>query len=160
MAPQRIIWHHSADPTTEHQFNKINEYHRQRDFPVSSLGFYVGYHWLIEYDGTLKQARKETEIGAHDTGENLNSIGICLAGDFGKSLPSEAQAATAALLVSQIRAKWNIPLTRFEPHRIDDDTSCPGFRLPDNWLIKQYLERHSDPLHRLFWWLGERLKLL
>lgn len=158
--PTRIIWHHSADGSTKPQFVKINEYHKTRDFPLSSFNFYVGYHYLIEHDGTIMQARKETEIGAHDTGENLNSIGICLAGNFNIAWPSEAQMASAALLIKQIRGRWKIPLTRIEPHRWDDDTDCPGLNLADNWLINEFLKREGSTALRVFYWLGKEYNLI
>lgn len=160
MVPKRIIWHHSADGAQRPQFDKINAYHKTLQFPVSSLGFYVGYHWLIEYDGSIRQARPETEIGAHDTGENLNSIGICLAGDFNVSLPNERQTQAVCWLVGEIRKRWPIPLTRIEPHRWDDQTDCPGQKLTDEWLAREYLKRSGDTLLNLYLWLGERYGLL
>ena len=108
----------------------------------------------------MKQARKEDEIGAHDTGENLNSLGICLAGDFSQEMPTEPQIASAVRLLADIRKRWKIPVTRIEPHRWDDETECPGTNLPDNWLTAQYLEREGDALLRLFHWLGTRYNLL
>ena len=160
MIPKRIIWHHSADATQTHQFDKINLYHKSKKFPYSSMGFWVGYHYLIEPDGVVKQARSENEIGAHDTGENSNSIGICLAGNFNLLLPNEAQVIAVAKLVADIKSRHNIPIARIEPHRWDDDTDCPGKYLSDNWLTNEYLKRHADPLVRSFQWLGNYLKLL
>lgn len=160
ITPQRIIWHHSADIFDGHQFDKINEYHRKQGFPKSSMGYFVGYHWLVEPDGSVRQARKDTEIGAHDAGENSNSLGICLAGDFSKRYPSEAQIASAALLVKQVRAKWKIPVTRIEPHRWDDTTECPGTLLPDNFLINEFLKREGTVFTKYFYEVGRYLNLL
>lgn len=160
MIPTRIIWHHSGDKSLAPQLGKINAYHKTRNFPISRLGFYVGYHWLIEQDGTIAQTRNEDEIGAHDQGENTNSIGICLAGNFNLALPSEAQTKSASLLLGEIRHRWKIPLTRIEPHRWDDETDCPGKLLPDIWLVRQYLERDANPAIRLFFYLGKKFNLL
>lgn len=160
MTPQRIVWHHSAINAKRLQLDEIDAYHKTRDFPLSSLGFYVGYHYLIEYDGSIRQTRKETEIGAHDTGENTNSIGICLAGDFTGQLPTTAQSVAAATLTGQIMKRWKLPVQRIEPHRWDDTTACPGDFLPDNWLIKTYLTQERSLYARLFWWLGEQTGLL
>ncbi len=143
--PKRIIWHHSADVSSSPQFDKIDEYHKTRGFPISSLGFYVGYHYLIEHDGSIRKAREESEIGAHDAGENFNSIGVCFAGDFNIDFPTQEQAASAALLIREICERHTIPITHIEPHRWDDTTECPGKNVEDNWLIKVYLSRFEDP---------------
>lgn len=40
----------------------------------------VGYHFVIEVDGTIATARGIEEIGAHVQGSNAHSIGICMIG--------------------------------------------------------------------------------
>lgn len=160
MTPKRIIWHHSAINAKRYQFDEIDKYHKARGFPLSTLGYYVGYHYLVEYDGTIRQARTDQEIGAHDKGENVDSIGICLAGDFTAQLPTEAQSASVATLLREITTRHNIPITRVEPHRIDDDTSCPGTFLPDNWLILEYLKRQQKAAIKLFGYIGKKYNLL
>ena len=160
MIPQRIIWHHSADNSDFPQFHKIDAYHKSLKFPRSSMGYYMGYHYLVEQSGSVGQAREENEIGAHDQGENSNSLGICFAGNFNIRYPSEAQIASAALLIKQIRTRWKIPVTRVEPHRWDDQTDCPGTLLPDNFLINEYLKREGSQFHRFFYEVGKYFNLL
>lgn len=160
MTPRRIIWHHTADVSTTPQFDKINVYHKSRAFPLSALGFFVGYHYLVEANGDVRQAREDTEIGAHDQGENIDSIGIALAGNFNVSLPTEAQIAAVGKLLESLMTTWKIPITRVEPHRRDDDTECPGRKLEDDWLVKEWLRRHPENLHRVFLMLGEHFKLI
>lgn len=148
MTPKRIIVHHSADGQTAHQFDKINAYHKTLDFPISNLGFYVGYHYVIEHDGSIRAARSEDEIGAHDTGENLNSVGICFAGNFNETSPTVEQVKAYAELVHEIRGTWRIPIIHIEPHRLDDTTDCPGTRILDEGLIYMYLDNINDPRYR------------
>ena len=155
MTPKRIIWHHTGDASPGAQFDKINAYHKSRGFPLSSLGYFVGYHYLIERDGTLRQARSLEEMGAHDQAENLNSLGIALAGNFDIERPSEAQTIKATKSLGEIMAAKSIPITRIEPHRRDDETSCPGRLLGDDWLTKEYLRRHANPLVQQFLAIGE-----
>jgi len=133
--PTKIIWHHTAVNSSSDQFFGINANHEIRRFPKSSLGFYVGYHYLIEHSGKVVKARLDTEIGAHDKGENVGSIGIGLAGNFSILYPTLAQKKAARKLVSVLMTRWKIPASHVEPHRTNDSTECPGKLLPDNWII-------------------------
>lgn len=133
--PTKIIWHHTAVASDSDQFVGINNSHKRRNFPKSSLGFFVGYHYVIEHSGKVRQARQETEIGAHDRGENVGSIGIALTGHFNFSYPSQAQKKAAKKLVSELMDRWGISADQIEPHRTNDATDCPGTLLPDNWII-------------------------
>lgn len=40
----------------------------------------IGYHWIVERDGTCIPTRDEETIGTHTPGCNLDSIGVCLVG--------------------------------------------------------------------------------
>lgn len=147
--PNKIIWHHSADSFAGNQFYRINEAHKLRAFPMSRLGYYVGYHYVVEKSGEVKKARWEEEVGAHDAGENVNSLGICLAGNFSIGLPSLEQEEAVALLLGQIMKRWNIPLSRVEPHRWGDTTECPGVLLHDYWLAFTHVKWEYNWLERL-----------
>lgn len=135
MTPKRIIWHHSAYQSDEHQAAKIDQWHKDRGFPISSLGYYIGYHYIIEKDGSVFKAREENEIGAHDQGENIDSLGICLAGDFNKEMPTVAQTNAFRTLWLDIIIRLSIPILAIEPHRRDDSTDCPGKNLTDDWPL-------------------------
>lgn len=135
MKPTRIIWHHSAINDTMRQSARIDDYHKSRGFPLSSRGYYIGYHYLIEADGSVLQARETNEIGAHDAGENVDSIGVCLAGDFSQSMPTAAQCFAFGKLLRELTYKLQISWAAIEPHRRDDTTECPGRNLPDGFAV-------------------------
>ena len=40
----------------------------------------IGYHYIIERDGTIVPCRGRELIGSHTPGHNMDSIGICLVG--------------------------------------------------------------------------------
>lgn len=40
----------------------------------------IGYHFIIDLDGTIYTGRAEAEIGAHAAGHNAHSMGICMIG--------------------------------------------------------------------------------
>lgn len=135
MIPKRIIWHHSASQLQGHQASSIDQWHKDRAFPISSLGHYIGYHFVIEKDGSVFKARELNEIGAHDQGENIDSIGICLAGDFNKERPTAAQFSAFRALWIKLVVEQKIPMLAIEPHRRDDSTDCPGQLLTDDWPL-------------------------
>lgn len=134
----QIVIHHSADPSTSPQFDKINGYHKSKGFPRSSLGFYVGYNWLVEHDGQLKQARGLNDHGAHtdamcDGGHcNLVAYGVCLSGDFTRNLPTPGQCATLYDLWKSL----NYP--KLLLHSDVKQTSCPGDFDFRNELTRRY----------------------
>ena len=154
--PNKIIWHHSADPDTGLQLSKINVAHKNRGFRKSSLGFYVGYHWLIEHNGLVIQCREEGVMGAHDQGENFGSIGVCLAGHFNSRKPTKAQEKATGKLVKEIMKRWSIRVTRLEPHRWGDPTDCPGTLLLDNWLAFNYIQYEINLITKII----QRIRLI
>ncbi len=54
--------------------NDVRRWHLQRGFRD------IGYHFLVLLDGTIQQGRPLAEAGAHCTGHNANSIGVCYVG--------------------------------------------------------------------------------
>lgn len=99
----------------------------------------IGYHWLIDRDGTVMQGRKETEVGAHVAGHNSGTIGISLFGGltskthdlFSKNYTREQEEALR-LLIEQIMGRTNIKRVRGH-NEVDSGKACPGFWVPD-WL--------------------------
>lgn len=112
--PKEIILHHSASLVDN--FNSIQSYHIT---DPSHLWENVGYHWVIERGGALKQGRPENYHGAHvkEDGVNSRSIGICLCGDIDKKLPDDGQIATLKNLLYRISKQYNISPDNVYPHR-------------------------------------------
>lgn len=52
----------------------IDIWHKQRGFRK------IGYHFVVDLDGTIELGRPLGEVGAHVTGHNSESIGICYIG--------------------------------------------------------------------------------
>ncbi len=126
-----IVLHHTADPSKKPQFDKVNGYHKGQGFPISKLGFYVGYHFFVGMDGTTKQARAENEVGAHCDAKNMNvvGIGICLAGDFSKQTPDHRQIISLERLVAELQLRHGIPDENILLHRECKKTDCPAVDL-------------------------------
>jgi N-acetyl-anhydromuramyl-L-alanine amidase AmpD len=93
----------------------------------------IGYHWVIDRDGSAAPGRPETEIGAHVEGHNAGTIGICLLGGYGARAddPFEknftaAQKATVKRLINEIRSRTEI--RKVSGHNEYAAKACPGFR--------------------------------
>lgn len=70
-----IVVHCSGDPaTTDVTTQDIRLRHMRRGYRD------IGYHFVIERDGTVVPCRPLTRAGWHAAGYNRHSIGICLIG--------------------------------------------------------------------------------
>ena len=70
-----IIVHCTATPEGRwHTVADVDHWHRQRGF------FGIGYHFLVLLDGTIATGRPLWRVGAHCTGHNTHSVGICYVG--------------------------------------------------------------------------------
>lgn len=132
--PEFLIVHHTggtnADPladTSNHTFEIVKQYHL-------SLGWEdIGYHFFIDKTGKLTKGRAENYHGAHTLGYNQKSLGICLAGNFDATLPTQEQTNTLKVLLTELRKKYNISLENIVPHRKFANKTCYGSKLPDTW---------------------------
>lgn len=164
MKPTYIIVHHSGGTDANHNEDtsnqtviQINAWHKERGFPLSSLGYYVGYQYVIEKDGTTIQCRKDDEIGAHTVGMNDRSIGICLVGNFDLTLPTESQKTALTALLKEKMAQWSILSDNIVPHRHFVIKSCYGSRLSDGWardLVTPTYVKIIDAVVGLFFPVG------
>lgn len=134
---QYLIVHHSVSNRDVTKVNQIDEWHKQR-WPnfKSSLGFWVGYGYVITGNGRVTQTRSDDEEQAHTRGWNSKSIGICLTGDFRYWEVSQAQKEALRVLLNRLRAKYNIPLRNVRVHGEISATECPGKNL--SLWVKKY----------------------
>ena len=96
----------------------------------------VGYHFYIQKNGNVQNGRSIDQIGAHVTGFNYESIGICLGGD--KSF-TDAQFRSAAKLIDSLYAILPCLKRKYGvlPHRfLNIRKTCPNFEMKE---ILKYL---------------------
>lgn len=136
--PTHVFIHHSggteknAFADTSHHTAEIMEAHHL------SLGWEgLGYQYVIEKDGKIRQGRPEHYHGAHAGKEwNNRSIGICLAGNFDVTLPVQEQVTSLKYLLQDILKRHpTIKKENILPHRKSGNTSksCYGRLLTDTW---------------------------
>lgn len=131
--PEVAIIHHTAVGGDTPQFFAVNAYHKSKQFPISSNGYYVGYHYFIEKDGKTWQARRRDDVGAHTIGWNDRSIGICLAGNFNHERPTQRQMTALRGILKDVKLEPDLHRNR------QKDRTCPG----DNFTL-DLIEKNVD----------------
>ena len=102
----------------------VRKWHLQRGFSD------IGYHFLIYLDGSTHQGRAINKAGAHCTGHNQQSIGVCYVGGLdskGKAKDTRTPAQKTALITLLKRLKALYPLATIHGHREFANKDCPCF---------------------------------
>ena len=101
--------------------------HRARGFAT------IGYHYYLTRDGTVHAGRPLYQEGAHVTGYNRRSIGICYEGGLnpdGIPADTRTEAQKESLLKLLHRLKTDYPQARIVGHRdLDPRKACPCFEV-------------------------------
>ncbi|HKK77087.1 MAG TPA: peptidoglycan recognition family protein [Saprospiraceae bacterium] len=114
----RIVIHHSA--TNDGSPEAYALYHVEtRGWPG------IGYHFVIQKDGGIYQTNRLETISYHVSGQNTNSIGICLTGNYDQQQPPIAQLQACAQLIASLRQNFVQELT-LRAHADFSAKSCPG----------------------------------
>lgn len=98
----------------------------------------IGYHFLIDRDGTIAKGRDIAKDGAHVQGHNRGTIGISLFGGHGSAETDQfadnftpQQDAALRNLIGDLRKQYgNVPVTGHNQYAAK---ACPGFNVPA-WL--------------------------
>ena len=117
---------HCAD-TPEGRDDKaadIRRWHKARGFND------IGYHYVVDLDGTIEAGRDVTIAGAHCTGHNADSIGVCYIGGADtdmkpKDTRTEKQKTALRLLLKYLVQKY--PGAKIYGHRDFSSKACPSF---------------------------------
>jgi hypothetical protein len=142
-----IVVHCSATVEGKNFNSKdIKQWHLQRGFND------LGYHFVILLAGTIEIGRPLNKIGAHVSGHNTGTIGICYIGGLdtnnkAKDTRTDAQKESLKKLINAL--KENISIREIKGHRdyskdfngngkIDKDEwikACPCFNVKDEYTI-------------------------
>lgn len=121
-----IIVHCSATPEgKDFTVEDIRGWHLARGFSD------IGYHYVIYRDGTVHKGRSESVIGAHCTGHNSHSIGVCYIGGCAsdgntpKDTRTDAQKKALIGLLRELKRKY--PKASIHSHKDYANKACPSF---------------------------------
>lgn len=130
MKVKEIILHCAATPEGKVFTAKdIDKMHKQRGFRK------IGYHYVIDLDGTIEKGRAENETGAHAIGHNTTSLGICYIGGVAKDgktpkdTRTEEQKVALYELVDKLMEKYNLTLDDVHGHYEFANKACPSFKM-------------------------------
>lgn len=123
---KELIVHCSATPEgKDYSVDTIRQWHLQRGFSD------IGYHYVIYRDGSIHIGRDESIIGAHCTGHNTNSIGVCYIGGCAsdgktpKDTRTTEQKQSLVKLLKELKTKY--PQASIHGHRDFANKACPSF---------------------------------
>ena len=121
-----IIVHCSATAEgKDFTIDDIKRWHLARGFSD------IGYHYIIYRDGSINKGRDESKIGAHCTGHNSYSIGVCYVGGVakdGKTAKDTRTDAQKKSLLSLLRnLKMKYPQASIHSHKDYANKACPSF---------------------------------
>ena len=90
----------------------------------------IGYHYVIELDGTVKKGRPMHRSGAHTKGHNTGSIGVCYVGGIDiakkpKDTRTEAQRTAMDELINELLVEY--PNATIHGHNEFSAKACPSF---------------------------------
>lgn len=128
----KVIWHCAA--TREGQDVKTATI---RHWHVNDRGWSdIGYHFVIELDGSVHAGRPLIRTGAHVAGHNRHSIGICYVGGLdanGKPKDTRTEDQKKALYELTGRLLHRFPGATVHGHNEFAAKACPCFDARADW---------------------------
>jgi N-acetylmuramoyl-L-alanine amidase len=124
----RPNWMHNA--TTRQKVDEVRRWHKQ-DRGWSD----IGYHYLIDRDGTVSLGRPIERTGAHTVGHNKGTVAISLFGGFDSAASDKfsdnftiAQRQSLEQLVRDLKTD-HPTIKKVSGHNDYAQKACPGFRV-------------------------------
>jgi len=127
---------------------KVNEV---RNWHTSKGWSDIGYHYLIDRNGTVVAGRPLDRVGAHVKGHNTGTVGISLFGGFGGSAGdsfadnfTEDQERALLDLIAKLKAD-HPSITKISGHNQYAAKACPCFSVPA-WVSKAKPTKMKPPV--------------
>ena len=121
-----IILHHRAG---EGDADSIHHTH------LSNGWAGIGYHFYVRKSGEVFKGRPIATVGAHTTGKNSISLGICFEGNFENEIQMpKSQIKSGGELIAYLKTLY--PKAEIRRHRDFGKTACPGQNFPFDAICK------------------------
>ena len=126
-----IIIHCTATPEgREVTVEELRRWHRAKGWAD------VGYHYIIYLDGSVHEGRPVWQAGAHTSGHNAHSIGVCYVGGCdAKMQPKDTRTALqkASMLNLLKKLLTLYPGATLHGHREYAAKACPSFDVKEEY---------------------------
>ncbi len=137
--PMKITVHHSAGSPSHTDANILSQISGWETLHVGKGFGRMGYHWVINSEGTIVEGQGTELVGSHTLNNNQNNVGICLAGNFDIQQPTDKMLRSLASLMAYVSARYNMDMSNPDFVRGHEFYSrgriCPGVNvmhsLPD-----------------------------
>tara|TARA_R110002020_G_scaffold389000_1_gene599658 strand:+ start:169 stop:594 length:426 start_codon:yes stop_codon:yes gene_type:complete len=132
----RVILHCSATPEgREVSVETIREWHT--DPPPRGRGWSdIGYHYVIHLNGKIELGRPIEVQGAHTSGENEDSIGICYIGGVNAANePKDTMTVLQAIAFVDIVKSLRLIFGKLSIHGHNEFSTkaCPSFSVEEKF---------------------------
>jgi len=89
----------------------------------------IGYHFAIDPNGRVWQARPLELQGAHVKDNNPGNVGIVVFGNYEQIRPTTASLLALDRMIAYAMDRFNVPLSQVFTHQELRPTACPGRNL-------------------------------
>lgn len=141
----QIILHHAAMNGSIFDIHRV---HKNKGWSG------IGYHFFVRKDGSIYRGRPIWAIGAHASGSNYNSIGICAEGNFDNEKMNDMQKMALIQIINNLMKTYHISILK--RHRDVSKTACPGKNYPFEEIkvsVNKKIDRNNisydrDPMYK------------
>lgn len=131
----KVEW--MAGKPTSAKVREIDRWHKE----APNFWSGIGYHDVIDRDGTVAEGRALTKTGAHVRGHNAGTIGVSLVGGHGSSENDKfsdnftPQQDAALRTYIKDRQSQYPTISKISGHNEYAAKACPGFNV-QKWLMQ------------------------
>lgn len=139
---RQIILHHTYRPTTE-QYRGLATIQGIWQYHTKTCGWSdIGYHLLVGPEGAIWLGRPIDREGAHAKGQNGDSIGISMIGDFDDEKLGEKQRLATAAALRALLERYELSANAINFHRDYSRKTCPGSKI-NKQEVRQWVAPQS-----------------
>ena len=124
-----IALHHAEASTCTAE--QVDRWHKENGWSG------IGYHFFVRKDGSIYRGRPLTTMGAHVSGMNNCSIGICAEGKYSTETMPDVQKRAICRLLVYLKDTY-YPNAKIVGHKEIGDSDCPGRNYPLEDIKQNY----------------------